>query len=201
METMIRLDSNNSYAKQFDLIDRAIEFAALAHAKQVRKGTNLPYIVHPMESMMICATMTDDVEIIAAAALHDVYEDTEYTYQDILERFGERIANLVASESEDKRKDRPASDTWRIRKQETIDRAFLESTDSKMILLSDKLSNIRSSCRDYDEIGDDIWLKFNQTDPKQHEWYYRSLAKALEELKEYDAYREYLDRIEYLFAK
>ena len=108
--------------EQHDVFTRAIAFAAKAHEDQVRKGTTIPYIVHPMEAAAICSYMTDDPEILAAAVLHDVVEDADVTAGEIEREFGPRVAKLVASESEDKRTDRPAAETWRERKQETVRR-------------------------------------------------------------------------------
>ena len=83
-----------------ELLDRAILFAVKAHAGTERRGKGFPYIVHPMEAMEIVATITPDQELLAAAALHDTVEDTDVTVEQIREEFGERIANLVASESD-----------------------------------------------------------------------------------------------------
>ena len=82
------------------LLDRAIEFAVRAHAGTERRGKGFPYIVHPMEAMEIVATMTSDQELLAAAALHDTVEDTPVTLAEIRAQFGDRIAELVASESD-----------------------------------------------------------------------------------------------------
>ena len=90
--------------KKLTLLDHAIIFATKAHSGTTRKGTNVPYIVHPIEAAAIVSAMTDDEEVIAAAVLHDVLEDTEATREDLLARFGRRITNLVENESEDKRK-------------------------------------------------------------------------------------------------
>ena len=67
-----------------DIVDKAIMFAVKAHSGDVRKGTDIPYIVHPIESCAIVASITDDKEIIAAAVLHDVVEDSDYTKEDLL---------------------------------------------------------------------------------------------------------------------
>ena len=61
--------------KTLTLLDKAIIFATKAHSGAKRKGTNVPYIVHPIEAAAIVSAMTDDQEIIAAAVLHDVLED------------------------------------------------------------------------------------------------------------------------------
>ena len=85
------------------LLNQAIIFATKAHEVQFRKGTKIPYILHPMEAAAIVGTMTTDDEIVAGAVLHDVVEDTKTTVEEIKELFGERVASLVASESEDNR--------------------------------------------------------------------------------------------------
>ena len=98
------------------MIDKAIEFATKAHEGQLRKGTSRPYIVHPIEVGDIVSTMTRDEEVISAAILHDTIEDCEGISQRILaQTFSERVASMVAQESEDK------SRTWMERKRATIE--------------------------------------------------------------------------------
>ena len=182
-----------------DLPQRAIQFAAVAHKGAVRKGNGLPYIIHPMETMWIVAQMTDDVEVMAAAALHDVIEDTKYVGRDIEERFGRRVAELVGMESEDKKRHRPAGDTWRERKEENLLREQRAPREAKLIMLSDKLSNIRSTLRDYEESGSAVWEKFNMKDPEEQEWYYRAVAKVVAELADEPVYQEYLRILDIIF--
>ena len=74
--------------------------AAAAHSGMTRKGTGIPYLSHPVEAASIIAEMTDDQELIAAAVLHDVVEDTEVTAQELEEMFGSRVAHYVACETE-----------------------------------------------------------------------------------------------------
>ena len=182
-----------------DLPQRAIQFAAVAHKGAVRKGNGLPYIMHPMETMSIVAQMTDDTQVMAAAALHDVIEDTRYTGRDIEERFGRRVAELVGMESEDKKRHRPASDTWRERKEENLLREQRAPREAKLIMLSDKLSNVRSTLRDYKEVGSAVWDKFNMKDPAEQEWYYRAVAKVVAELADEPVYQEYVQILEKIF--
>ena len=174
-----------------NVFDKAIEFAVKAHGGMFRKGGSIPYIVHPLEAAAIAAGFTDDPEILAAAVLHDAVEDTPYTYRDICELFGQRIANLVASDSEDKREDRPAEETWKIRKQETLDYLKTAPRDEKIVAFSDKLSNLRALHRDYLTVWEKVWDRFNQKDPREHLWYYGSFLEVCEELSDYPAYREY----------
>ena len=183
------------------LLDKAIIFAVNAHHGQLRKGSNAPYILHPMEAAAIVAAMTDDEEVIAAAVLHDTVEDTAVTLDEICEQFGKRVAELVAAESENKREDKPAASTWKIRKEETIEHLKTAPKEVKMLTLGDKLSNIRSICRDYEAQGDALWQRFNQKDKNEHRWYYKSIAGCLSDLCEYPAYKEYVFLAEKTFGE
>lgn len=194
------MEGDHNMEKALTLLDSAIIFATKAHSGMKRKGTNVPYIVHPIEAASIVSTMTDDEEVIAAAVLHDVLEDTETTEQALLARFGRRITELVIGESENKRRNFPAALTWRVRKQETI--TFLETeadTEAKMLALADKLSNLRAIHRDVCVIGDAVWERFNVKDKKMHGWMYRSIAEALNDLEEYPAWQEYNYLVQVVF--
>ena len=183
-----------------NVLDRAIAFATEAHEGQFRKGTQIPYILHPMEAAAIVGTMTTDNEIIAAAVLHDVIEDTDATIGEIEELFGERVANLVAQESENKREDIPAEYTWKLRKQETLNHLVSAPLEVKIIILGDKLSNIRAINRDYKAFGDALWQRFNQKDKAEHGWYYSEIARLLAELAPHEAYKEYVRLTKETFA-
>lgn len=174
------------------LMDRAIIFATRAHSGTYRKGTKIPYIVHPIEAAAIVATMTDDPDMIAAAVLHDVVEDTDATVEEIGFFFNEHIARLVEAESENKRKDLPPQETWMIRKMETLD--FLKnraSREAKILALADKLSNMRAIHRDQQILGDALWQRFNEKRKEKHGWMYRQVAEALSELSDTLAWQEY----------
>ena len=170
------------------MIQKAAEFAAHVHAGALRKGSKLPYIVHPREVAMIVAMMTEDPEVIAAAYLHDVIEDAGVRYEELEEQFGKRVADLVQAESENKLL------TWQERKQATIDRMKHAPEDMKMIAFGDKLSNLRSTATDYLIIGEELWKKFHEKDKRMHAWYYGSMAEAFQEFDRFPFYEE--DHIE-----
>ena len=181
------------------LLDRAIVFAVRTHAGTERRGKGFPYIVHPMEAVEIVATMTRDQELLAAAALHDTIEDTDVTVEQIRAEFGDRIAALVASESDTFQQGVSEEDSWHARKQAAIDRLTAASHDAKIVALGDKLSNMRAIARDYAEQGDELWKLFHAKDPKDHEWHYRRLATALRELEDTFAYKEFEQLINQVF--
>lgn len=167
------------------MIQKAAEFAARVHNGALRKGSKLPYIVHPREVAMIVAMMTDDQEVIAAAYLHDVIEDAGVQYEELCECFGKRVADLVQAESENK------SLTWKERKQATIDRMKCAPGDVKMVAFGDKLSNLRSTATDYLIIGEKLWNKFHEKDKRMHAWYYGSMAESFREFSRYPFFEEY----------
>ena len=181
------------------LLDRAIVFAVRAHAGTERRGKGFPYIVHPMEAVEIVATMTKDQELLAAAVLHDTVEDTDTTVEQIRTEFGDRIASLVASESDIVVDGVNEEDSWHARKQAAIDRLARASHDAKVVALGDKLSNMRAIARDYAQQGDALWNLFHAKDPKEHEWHYRGLADSLRELQETFAYQEFEQLINQVF--
>ncbi len=184
-----------------DKLNRAIAFAAEKHAAKTRKGTSVPYIVHPMEAAAIAAYLTDDLEVIAAAVLHDVVEDSDATKDDLERLFGSIVAELVVSDSEDKMEHIPASASWKERKKATIVQLESASRDEQIIVLADKLSNMRTIYKDYCLIGDEVWQRFNQKDKSEHAWYYRSIGEKLDKLKDTVPHREYMALVERVFEK
>ena len=88
---------NNLLETKF--FDEAAKFAIEAHSGTERRGKAYPYILHPMEAASIVATITNDPEMLAAALLHDTIEDTDVTFEQIRDRFGERVATLVQCET------------------------------------------------------------------------------------------------------
>ena len=185
-----------------ELVSEAIAFAVKAHDGMRRKKSESPYILHPMEAAVIVGTMTDDQNLIAAAALHDVVEDAGITIEEIEAEFGKRVRELVESETEDKRADLPPESTWRIRKEESLE--VLENTNDIGVLivwLGDKLANMRSIYRDWKIEGDAMWQRFNQKDANEQAWYYRSIVKLTERLSDTSAWLEYKTLTELVFGK
>ena len=179
------------------MIDKAMRFATKAHEGQVRKGTSRPYIVHPIEVGDIVSTMTKDEEVISAAILHDTIEDCKGVTRDVLkEEFSERVASLVAQESEDKSK------TWRERKGTTIQRIRTAQREVQMIWLADKLSNMRDIDRDYPVAGEELWNRFRMKDKNIIGWYYKGVRDALKEnFDGVPAYEEYCKLIKKNFGE
>ena len=183
------------------LFDRAARYAIEAHADTERRGKGFPYIIHPMEAAAIVSTITSDPEILAAAILHDVIEDTDRTVEDLRAEFGDRIAELVAAESDDPMAHLSEEASWHARKQAAIDRLANAPHDAKIVAMGDKLSNMRAIARDHEQIGDEIWNLFHTKEKSEHAWHYRGLAASLSDLSDTFAYHEFVELIDRVFKQ
>ncbi len=76
-------------------IDEALQKASFLHRSQVRKGTECPYIMHPMAVMLMVSEYTNDEDTLVAAILHDVIEDTDYTIEELEDDFGTKVKDIV----------------------------------------------------------------------------------------------------------
>ena len=164
-------------------IHEAVLFAADKHGKDLRKGTEIPYISHPIEVMLILMANGCSEEVIIAGVLHDTLEDTKTDANEILDKFGKGVLEIVKSESENK------SNTWKVRKQATIDLLKTASLETKLVCCADKLTNIYSMVRDKKNVGEKLWERFNAS-KDDIEWYYRSIYNSLSDLKGYPMYGE-----------
>jgi (p)ppGpp synthase/HD superfamily hydrolase len=184
-----------------DLVSEAIAFSTMAHDGMRRRKSDAPYVLHPMEVGVIIGTMTDNQQVIAAGVLHDVVEDAGVSIEEIGERFGARVMELVASETENKREELPPEDTWKLRKEESLEK--LKNTNDPEVLMlwiGDKLSNIRAIYRDFLVEGNAVWNKFHQSDIKVQAWYYRSIMKYTDRLADTLAWNEYKTIVEKIFG-
>ena len=168
-------------------VEEAVTFATECHKGAFRKGTDTPYIVHPLEVAQILSSVKADYNLIIAGLLHDVVEDSGVSAETIKEKYGEDVALLVAGHSEDKSK------VWYARKLKTIRDLPQEDIRSKLLTLGDKLSNIRSMYSDYRLVGEELWERFNAPKPMQS-WYYSGIVDGLADLQNIpaaaDAYNE-----------
>ena len=180
------------------IVDKAIIFATKCHKNTSRKGKTTPYILHTLGTMSIVASMTDDYEIIAAAALHDVVEDTDCTIDEIEKEFGKRVRDIVASESENTL-DNYENLNWKEKKQKAIDRLKESSIEIKIVALADKLSNVRDMYSDYCKVNDKLWTRFKEPSKELHKWRFNELTKCFKELEDSAAYKEFKIIVDLLF--
>lgn len=153
-----------------DKIEYAIYFATKAHTGQKRKQEDIDMIFHPFTVGMILQRNGCDEDIVAAGILHDVVEDTQYTFDDIERSFGKQIRNYVYDASEPDK-----SLPWKERKEHTIEWIKKAPLGSKLIVASDKISNLEDALRNIKKYGQDDVLARN---PEEQKWYYVNVYKS-----------------------
>ncbi len=181
------------------LIDRAIEVAVKAHADQFRKGTDLPYITHPLCVGMILARAGCFEEVVAAGILHDVAEDTSLTPEDISREFGQVVASIVKGCSEPNK-----SSPWEERKRHSIASLKRAPLEVRLVVCADKLHNVRTMTSEHRRVGDALWSRFKRGREGQA-WYYHEMVKALRRKSENrickPLWRQLKKEVEQLFGK
>lgn len=156
---------------------RAINVAARAHDGHTRKGTDIPYISHVFGVMHLVSQVTDDEDVQIAALFHDIIEDVpeRYSADEMAEEFGARVVELVGGVTKD-----ASLSSWQERSDAYI--AHLREADDGSVLISaaDKLHNLLSILADHDEIGAELWSRFNSGKERQ-QWWYRAIYTVASE--------------------
>ncbi len=159
------------------LVERALRVAAIAHQGQSRKASSVPYITHPVAVAMILQRHGfTSPEMLAAALLHDVVEDTSVTAHDLSEQFPAAVMQLVTALTETKLDASGAQRPWRDRKEDHLRVLSAATSEACTIALADKLHNLSSMLFDLDA-GEDIWSRFNASMPEVL-WYHQAMLAA-----------------------
>ena len=155
----------------------AVGLAYELHARQVRKGGETPYITHLFGVAALVGEHGGDEDQFIAALLHDAAEDQggPAVLARIRERFGDRVAALVAGATDSQEEPKPP---WRGRKEAHLARIHGAAPELRLVLASDKLYNVRSICRDLRQSGAATWGKFNGKRDGTL-WYYGAMLDAL----------------------
>lgn len=179
--------------KDFEMINKALLYAYNCHLGQTRKGTSLPYIIHPMEAMLIVSRMTNDSDVLCAAILHDVVEDCDVTFFELSDSFNIRIAELVLCVTDED------VYPWKKRKEILLEKVNNSDEEVKIIFLADKLSNLRTIHYDLLNMGDCVWNKFPNRSINELAWYYKEILNVLNSLSKYNEFKELKCLVELIF--
>ena len=172
--------------------EQAVQYAALVHAHQTRKGSDIPYIAHLLGVTSIALEYGANEDEAIGALLHDAGEDAggDGRIEDIRHRFGNAVADIVQGCTDAVVMPKPP---WRKRKEDYIAHVPMASASIRLVSASDKLHNLRAILRDFRRIGDALWALF--TGGKEGTlWYYRALVTAFREAGTSELVEE-LDRV------
>ena len=143
VDILLQKIKENCTNVDLDIVNKAFNLAYEAHKEQKRESGE-PYIIHPIDVAVILAELGMDTSTIVAGLLHDVIEDTDYTYDDIKNIFSEEVANLVSgvtkiTKMEYKSKEEQQADNFRKM-------LLAMASDIRVIIikLADRLHNMRT---------------------------------------------------------
>jgi len=159
--------------------EEALLFAIRLHAKQIRKGTTIPYIAHLLSVAGIAIEYGADEDEAIAALLHDAIEDQggAAIRDEIRQRFGEKVVEIVNGCTDADVRPKPP---WQARKEAYITHLRDASPSVRLVSAADKVHNIQTIIKDYRAIGDTLWGRF-KGGKEGTLWYYRALVSTFRE--------------------
>ena len=170
------------------LVDQATQYTVKKHEGQYRRGLNIPYSTHLFGVARILKAAGYEDDIVVAGLLHDVFEDTDATEQEVRELFGDNILALVKAVSEPDK-----SLNWEQRKQHMINQIKYLSENTLAIVLAEKIQNVRAIKYELSQLGESTWSHFNAGKDMQY-WYYDNI---IEQTKKYHPNAVLLPDLEY----
>jgi len=139
-----------------NLIAKALAIATKAHGQQTRKTDDSLYIHHPKAVSAKLAKLGFSDTVVAAALVHDVLEDTDYSEKQLRQELGDKVVDIIMPLTEDK------SLKWEDRKEKYIEAIKNASSETKAISIADKIHNLESIITNHKKLGSNIWTKFNR---------------------------------------
>lgn len=159
----------------------ALSLAVEAHGGQYRKGSQIPYIAHPLAVASLVLRYSGDEDIAIAALLHDAIEDGGARYAFIIrDNFGARVAKIVEGCTDGVPNVAGIKSPWRARKENFLARLNDADEDTLLVVGCDKLNNASDILDDFRSIGPAVFDRFSVP---RHEtlWYYRQVTEILGE--------------------
>ena len=163
-----------AFSARYDL---ALALAARAHRDQLRKGTDLPYIAHPVHVSIILMRHGFAEDLAIAGLLHDVVEDTDTSLAQIAAEFGDDVARLVEAVSETKAAN-GVELPWEQRKAEKLAHLHAAGPDVAALKAADAIHNLRSIIADLQRIGPAVWDRFKRG-PQPSLGYYQAILEGV----------------------
>ena len=163
-----------------ECLAEALRFALEAHAEQTRKGRDIPYASHLLQVSGLVLEHGGDATLAMAGVLHDALEDTAHVDGAALRaRFGDEVARIVESCTDLLPGDRPdARSSWELRKRAYLERLRAADARTRLVVVCDKVHNLRSLVADLRAEGVETLARFTAT-PAQTRWYFETVRETL----------------------
>ncbi len=167
-----------------NLIEKAIRIAASAHFNQTRKADGMLYITHPIAVALKLAKQGFSDTVIAAALVHDVLEDTDYSADKLKKELGNEVFKIVKAVTNDK------SLEWEDKKIKYIEIVRNGTEEAKAVAVADKIHNIESLMIVHAKDGPKIWKRFNRGKEKKI-WFEKNFLEMIKETWKHPLVEEY----------
>jgi len=169
---------------ELSLIEKAARIATIAHKEQLRKDEDIPYIVHPFMIALLLTSYKFSETVVAAALVHDVLEDTDFSEEQLREEMGEEVMAIIASVTNDD------SLSWEEKKKKYIETVRAGSDGAKAVATADKIHNAQSLLAGAAKQGSDVWKHFNAGREKKL-WFENAMLSMLQETWQHPLVAEY----------
>ena len=160
-----------AYSERYEA---ALVLAARAHRHQTRKGSDVPYLVHPVHVSVILLRHGFPGDVAIAGLLHDVVEDQDIPLSDIQAGFGRTVADMVAALTE-RKLENGIERSWEVRKREALEQLEGSDPDVVAVKAADVLHNTRTLARQLQRHGSSVWSHYTRG-PDASLWYARCVA-------------------------
>jgi len=175
------------------LIEKADHLAARAHEGQVRKEGGIPYITHPRAVAEILNAYNFPEQVIAAALVHDVLEDTTVTPEELRAELGDDVLRMVEELSYDKKLG------WEAQREAYAEAVRAAPEGVKAISIADKIHNARSLVAAHAAAGPAVWQRFNRGKEKKL-WFEDLMLNMFRETWQHPLVDEYAVLVEQMKA-
>lgn len=167
-----------------ELYEQALKVAVAAHAGQVRKHDDTPYVTHPIMVARMLENAGFSESIVAAALAHDVLEDTTVTETELRGELGDEVVDIVVAVSEDK------TLPWEERKAAYVKKVVEGNESVWAVSVADKIHNARDFIQFHKTAGADAWKVFNRGKEKKI-WFEKLLHAELKNVWSHPLMDEY----------
>ena len=189
------MNRETAYSEAYE---RALRLTITEHREQRRKGSGLPYSIHPIHVSVILLRHGFSTRVAIAGLLHDLVEDQGVDPAVIARKFGPKVAEIVDALTERKENKQGEKRPWPVRKEEALKQMDAASNEAVAVKAADALHNVQSFLEDLRRDGTRIWEYFNQGPVEQLGYYRRIVALSERRLGSHRLVAELTDAVEAL---